>query len=120
MEWLTQNWIWVVVVIVFLLLMQRGRVFLGHHQGHHGARYGADDAGHGHGGGGAKPGAALDPVSGNPIRTDRALTAVHGGRAFYFESAETRQRFEAEPGKYAANATAAADTEPQRRHRHGC
>ncbi|MDD3762904.1 MAG: YHS domain-containing protein [Pseudomonadota bacterium] len=47
--------------------------------------------------------AALDPVSGNPVRTDRALTAVYGGRAYYFESEETRKRFEAEPQKYASH-----------------
>jgi YHS domain-containing protein len=54
--------------------------------------------------------AALDPVSGNPVRTDRALTAVFGRRAHYFDSEETRKRFEAEPQRYAS-------TEPPPVHR---
>ncbi|MCU0896758.1 MAG: hypothetical protein MUC55_04585 [Burkholderiales bacterium] len=137
MEWLGQNWIWVVAAVAFLLLMSRGG--LGHH-GHGGSGFGGGHGGHGggdFGGGrsgphgpdprqtGGAPGAAsaIDPVSGNAVRTDRALTSVHGGDVFYFESAETRQRFEAEPDKYVANATAkeASTGQPSpRRHRHGC
>jgi YHS domain-containing protein len=132
MDWLGQNWVWVLAGIAFLVLMSRGG--LGHHG--HGGGFGGGHGGHGgHGdgqtdgsrgssaGGGGDSGAAIDPVSGNAVRKDRALTAAHGGHVFYFESAQTRERFEAEPDKYAANATSKdtlASPAPERRHRHGC
>ena len=128
MEWLGQNWVWVLAALGFLaLLASRGF-------GRHG--YGNDSGGH-HGEGvrpedansqqnepagiNGSPGAAIDPVSGNAVRTDRALTALHAACVYYFESAETRQRFEAEPHRYAAKGSAREATEtPRRRHRHGC
>lgn len=115
MEWLTQNWIWLVALIAIVGWMQLRR--FGHHSM---AATGGHDHGVAHAGSAAPPGAALDPVSGNPVRTDRALSAVHGRHVFYFESTDTRRRFEAEPDKYAAQATAQAQTEPRHRHRGGC
>lgn len=130
MEWLGQNWIWIAAAIVLFAFMSRRG--LGHHGhggfgGGHGGHGGGAEGGHSHGGGTGRddgtPRTALDPVSGNAVRTDHALTSVHGGHIFYFESAETRQRFEAEPDKYAASATA-KDASPapsgRRSHRHGC
>lgn len=110
MEWLTQNWTWIVVAIGFLLLMQRGRAF-GRHGATHGTGPGKQVAGSG-----APPGAALDPVSGKTLRTDGALTTVRRGQVYYFESAGTRRRFEADPEKYADHAPA---TETEHQHRHG-
>lgn len=106
MEWLTQNWIWIIVAIGLFLVMQRARSF-----GPHGA---AHDAGPGT----QMPGAVLDPVTGNAVRTDGAPTSVRRGQIFYFESAETRQRFEADPDKYAAGA-ATPGAQAGHRHRHG-
>jgi YHS domain-containing protein len=109
MEWLTQNWLWIVVAIGFFLLMQRARSF-----GQHGAVRAS-------GRGPAPPEAALDPVSGNAVRTDTALTTTHGGRVFYFESAETRQRFEVEPERFAASAPVGdARRAGHSHHRGGC
>ena len=128
MEWLGENWVWVLAALGFLaLLASRGF-------GRHGY---ANDPGGPHGedgrvkGGNSQrnepagidgpPGAAIDPVSGNAVRTDRALTSVHAARVYYFESTETRQRFEAEPDRYAAKGSEREATElPRRRHRHGC
>ena len=141
MDWLGQNWVWVLAGIAFLVLMSRGGLghhghgggFGGGHGGHggglpggghgdHGDSEGGDSRGPDVGGGGGVPGAAIDPVSGNAVRQDRALTSVHRGRVFYFESAETRQRFEAEPDRYAGNVAAAEPSAPpqQRRRHHGC
>lgn len=127
MDWLTGNWIWVFAVIAGLwFFMRRG----GLHGRSMGGRHGRsqDNTGEGHGGAAqpAPPGdaptvarAALDPVSGNPVRTDRALTAVFEGRAYYFESDDTRQRFEAEPHKYAGAAAPPVQADRPRRRR-GC
>lgn len=65
--------------------------------------------------GAASPSAALDPVSGNPVRIDRALSEVFGGRAYYFESEDTRRRFKAEPQKYSSAAPQPADRPRRRR-----
>ena len=131
MDWLGQNWVWVLAGIAFLVLLSRGG--FGHH-GHGGIGGGhGGHGGHGDGGGGGShgpdgggpggSGAAIDPVTGNAVRKDQALTSVRAGHVFYFESAETRQRFEAEPDKYAANATATdalAAPSGRRRHGRGC
>lgn len=129
MNWLVQNWIWILAALAFIVMMSR-------HGFGHGAHGGSGHGGLGHGGqpeAGPAPagssgapvgaaGAAIDPVSGNPVRTDKALSSVHRGRVFYFESAETRQRFEAEPDRYAASASGdpvPGNPEPYRR-RGGC
>lgn len=126
MDWLTENGIWVLIAIAGLWFFMRRGGLHGHGMGgHHGRSDG--NTRHGHGGvagpaPGAAPagaGAALDPVSGNPVRTDRALTAVFDGRAFYFESEDTRRRFEAEPQKYADAAATLGQADRPRRRR-GC
>jgi len=127
MDWLTGNGIWALVALAGVwFLMRRGGLhgfgMGGHHERSHG--------GHLHDGhGGTEPpaagqmpaaaGAALDPVTGNPVRTDRALTAVFDGRAYYFESEDSRKRFEAEPQKYAVATAPPAQAERPRRRR-GC
>ena len=49
MDWLSQNWVWVVVIIGFLLLMRRGGLGgcgMGHaHQGHDGVESNDGNAG---------------------------------------------------------------------------
>jgi len=133
MNWLNGNIIWVLVAVAAVWFLLRGR---GRGRGHgHGFGHGMGGGHHGSSrderrdapGGVLEPGdgdgphaaaaAALDPVSGNPVRTDRALTAVFGGRAYHFESEETRKRFEAEPQRYA---TAAPPHEHRPRRRGGC
>ena len=130
MDWSSGNWLWVLVAIAAVWFFMRRGLHghgMGGHGGHHG---GTGNADHGHGGSAAPgqdapprsaagPEAALDPVSGNPVRTDRALTAVFGGRAYYFESDDTRKRFEAESQKYASAAPQPRYIEQPRRRR-GC
>lgn len=70
----------------------------------------------------ANVGDATDPVSGKRVRADHALSSVYTGRVFYFESADTRQRFEEDPERFARGASGvpvASDAPPRRRH-HGC
>ena len=89
MQWLSQNGLWILATVVVLLLMRRGGMGCGmggHHHGGHG-QAGADSA-------------AQDPVTGNPVDTRTALTSVHQGRQYWFESAASRARFEQEPGKF--------------------
>ena len=129
MDLINGNWIWGIIAVAVLWFFIRRGGFHGHGLGgHHGRSHGGHHHRDDYGGasrpadaevtGGAE-GAALDPVSGNPVRTDRALTAVFAGRAYYFESDETRKRFEAEPQKYAHAAAPAPQAERPRR-RHGC
>ncbi len=126
MDWLTGNWIWLFVAVAALwFFMRRGGLHGRGMGGHHGRSHGDERHGLGGaaqptpGGAPAAAGAALDPVSGNPVRTDGALTAAFEGRAYYFESEDTRRRFEVEPQKYAAAAAPLAPADRPRRRR-GC
>ncbi len=70
------------------------------------------------------PDAAIDPVSGEPLATARALTSLHQGRVYYFANRENRERFEASPEKYAGkvagHAVPGSDAQHEQQHRHGC
>lgn len=127
MEWLSQNWLWIVVAIGGFYLMTRMHG-MGHGMGH--------SRGHGHGRHGDHPpsdgrvdaGTAIDPVSRRAVATGgAAISAVYRGSAYYFENRENRNAFEADPANYAAGTPGAgqvigseeADRERPRR-RHGC
>lgn len=110
MDWISQNWIWIAVAAGLIFFMRRGGL-AGCGMGHsHGGGHAGHDAG--------RPSQLpKDPVSGKQIDTAHAVTAYYGGQVYYFESAETRQRFEASPEKYASQAPASG----QAAHRHhGC
>lgn len=106
MTWFSNNWLFVVLAIGVLLFLMRGRhmAFGGHRSTHH----------HADGDGDAPP---IDPVSGETVTRDGAVATFHRGRAYYFASRENRERFEAEPDKYAA--PQADDAKAQRHRRHG-
>ena len=110
MNWLSQNWIWIVLAVVVLLMIRRGGM-LGSGIGHahdHGSTSSDDEY---------SSAGATDPVSGKPIDKGHASTSVYGGRVYYFESADSRQRFEASPERYAR----AVNERPPAAHRHrGC
>ena len=120
MGWLSQNWIWLALGLGALFMMRRRR--FGHYAGGH--------AGHGRGAQPARSATSntrdvsIDPVNGEPVRTDRALTTLYKGSIYYFASAEHRDRFEAAPQAYAPRFAGrrvdpgeTADHQPRRR---GC
>ena len=134
MSWLAQNWVWVVIGVAIAWFALRGGLGrLGGHAGGHGGGtlggmgHGGHGAGHGgHGGETAErppanaPEAALDPVSGEAVRTAHAVTSMHEGKIYYFASKENRERFEAAPQEYAHKAAghpirSAAVERPRRR-----
>ena len=72
----------------------------------------------------APPLATIDPVSGEAVRTDHAVTSLYEGKIYYFASKENRERFEAAPQQHAHTAAghAVASSQPQHRPRRrgGC
>lgn len=113
MEWLTQNWIWILLAVGVFFMMRRGGMgcgFGGHrsHHGGHGDEQGQDVA--------RAESSTIDPVSGQAVAAASALTSVYRGRTYYFASRENRDRFEAQPERYAR----AEPPHEHRRHRHGC
>lgn len=97
MDWLTQNWTYLLLFLgVFLLMRFSGM-------------------GCGMGGRRAEPGHRHEA---EPAK-DETVT-VYQGRAYYFESRENRERFEAAPEQYAsAKNTAAVDDSHKGKHGHG-
>ena len=134
MSWLAQNWVWVVIGVAIAWFALRGGLGrLGGHAGGHGGGTlgGMGHGGHGggHGGHGGEtderlpasaPEAAVDPVSGEAVRTAHAVMSIHEGKIYYFASKENRERFEAAPHEYAHKAAGhpirpAAAERPRRR-----
>lgn len=130
MSWLSQNWIWVLVAIGAGFFFLRGN--LGGLPG--GMGHGGHGGGGGHGGHGEQPDrsttsnapeASIDPINGEPVRIDTALTSLYQGSIYYFASRENRDRFEAAPQEYAQKAAGhpvgpAGSADHQPRRRHGC
>ncbi len=133
MDWLTQNWIWVVIGIGVAYYYFRGN--LGGHGAGHGGVMGM---GHGAGAAGGEsrngnyadsrttasaPEAAVDAVSGEAVRTAQAVTSLYQDKIYYFASKENRDRFETAPQDYAqkvAGHPVAAAAEQRPRRRRGC
>ena len=115
MEWLTQNWIFVAAAVGIFLLMRRGGMGCGAGGGHHGGtNHHSHQGGHGDGSSAGPVEQAIDPVSGKPVDTSRAVTALYRGAPVYFESRENRERFEAAPEQFPITEAA-----PPRQRRHG-
>lgn len=114
MEWLTQNWILVVGAVGIFLLMRRGGMGRGHAGGGH------HDGSHGHRHDGAAPEGsatqAVDPVSGKQVDPASAVSSLYRGAPVYFESRESRERFEAAPDQFPIAQPAPA----RQRRRRGC
>lgn len=115
MNWLAQNWLWIVFGVFVLAVFNRGtrfrrRALSRPDSGRQEIIEQAD--------------AAIDPVTHKAISTAGAATSVYQGRIYYFESAESRQRFEASPAQYAREAptrrtTSAGEGQRSDDHRHG-
>ena len=102
MNWLTQNWVWIVFGIGVLLLLRRTGCIGNMSHAHHGPSGAQDHSDHAsHSTETIKTATATDPVTGKQIPTARAVTSVYDGRVYYFETQENRQRFEASPEQYA-------------------
>ena len=114
MNWLSQNWLWVVLGLGALWwFLSRGGLGGRRRLGYHGpgtsyepdrssedrermvARSMSDAPTSG------MPATAIDPVSRQDVSTGQAVTSVYQGRIYYFQSAENRQRFEQSPQQYA-------------------
>ncbi|TDR77839.1 YHS domain-containing protein [Paludibacterium purpuratum] len=98
MQWLSQYGIWILLAAFVLMSLRRGGMGCGmggHRHGHHG-QAGGDSS-------------VKDPVTGNPVDTRTALTSMHQGSRYWFESETSRARFEQNPGQFVGTHT----------HRHG-
>ncbi len=129
MDWLSQNWIWIALAVgAFYFMTRMG----GHGMGGFGM---GGSMRHSYGGGrdvgpadgGTGPRAAVDPVSKHAVAGGTAISSVYRNQAYYFETRENRDAFEAAPEKYLAGMAPAGqaiddyrDDDRPRRHRHGC
>jgi YHS domain-containing protein len=120
MQWLTQNWIWIVFAIGIFLFMRRGGMGGGMGHGRHGGGH-AENGQHGSGGAEQKndpDSGPKDPVSGERVNPEGATNSMFQGRLYYFASKENREKFEASPAQFAG---ADAGHDDQNKHqRHGC
>lgn len=115
MEWLTQNWTYLLLLVGVILFMRFGGMGCGfggrraQPEHKHDRQAGADTP--------VESAPATDPVSQRPVDPKSAVATVYQGRAYYFESRENRDRFEAAPDQYA---TALSEGDKAAgRHRHG-
>ena len=115
MQWLSQYWVWVLLAIgAFYFFFRRAHYGVGGfgHGGHsqHADRHTGDSAE-----------TAVDPVSGKAVDTTHAVTSLYQGQAYFFETAENRERFEATPERYVhGDGNGPAASSQHRRGRHGC
>ncbi|MBS1156211.1 MAG: hypothetical protein H6R07_2135 [Proteobacteria bacterium] len=110
MEWLSQNWIWLLLGIGLFLLMRRGGMGccgMGPRPTHHDGQSPGQERGE-------PPAATRDPVSGDTVDPASALTSVYRGQTYYFASRENRESFEAEPDRYAVQP--AQPEKPHKKH----
>lgn len=116
-EWLQQNWINLLVlagVILFLRFSGMGCGFGGHRglPQHRPDRQGDTDTPVG-------SASTMDPVSRHSVDPISAVATVYQGRAYYFESRENRDRFEAAPDQYTTEPKD-GDKAAGHDHRGGC
>lgn len=128
MDWLSQNWSWIALAAGgFFLMTRMGGMGGGCCGMGHSMSQSRDNGGSSPPGPEAGSGTAFDPVSGKLVPSTGAISSVHQGHAYYFESRENRDTFESDPKKYLAGSTvvgqaigagSASTDRPQRRH--GC
>lgn len=92
MQWFSDNWPWMLFVAGIFLLMRQGGLGCGMapHGRHHHRAGGQDDATQ----------EAVDPVSGERVRTGDAPNTMYAGDIYYFASRANRDTFEANPARY--------------------
>ncbi|MDE2119213.1 MAG: hypothetical protein KGJ64_00825 [Betaproteobacteria bacterium] len=120
MQWLEQNWLFVLLGAGVIFFMMRsggmgcgmgGSMGGGMRRGQGGSADGASSHDHGQA---PMPAQAIDPVSGRPVDPSTAISTVYRGLPVYFESRENRDRFEAAPGQFALT-----QAQMPQSHRHG-
>ena len=117
MDWLSQNWIWIVLAVFVVLMMTRRGGMMGCGTGHaHDDRETRMPPA----GGNVDRATTLDPVNGKPVDKQHAATSFYRGRVYYFESAESRKRFEESPERYASDSAAAETSSGAAKHHPGC
>lgn len=117
MEWLTQNWTYLLLLVGVILFMRFGGMGCAFARRRARPAHGPD-----HPEGPDTPvgsGPATDPVSRRTVDPKTAVATIYQGRGYYFESRENRDRFEAAPDQFAG---AARDDQMGSAHRHhgGC
>jgi YHS domain-containing protein len=114
MEWLSQNWAWLIFVVGVFMLMRQGGMGCGMGLGH------ANDGPNPQTGGADRDQNTRpkDPVNGEFVNPETAVNSMYQGRVYYFASRENRDAFEGEPSKYASSE--AARTVRHQHHHHGC
>jgi YHS domain-containing protein len=120
MQWLSQNWIWIVFAIGVILLVRRGGIGCGMGHGHSGHSRGeqtpsGSDHDHVH----ENRNSFKDAVTGEMVNQKAALTSAFQGRVYYFASKENRDRFEATPAQY-SSLPSQDQADGHRHHQHGC
>jgi YHS domain-containing protein len=127
MEWLGQNWLWIVLAVgAFFFMTRMGGCGMGRSSSHH--RNDDDRRDAVSPAPGNRPGNLFDPVSGHGFFASGApISTVYHGRAYYFENRENRDSFEAAPEKYLASMPVSGDpigtdreSDRPRQRRHGC
>lgn len=130
MDWLSQNWVWIALLVGgYVLATRHGGGCCG---GNRTRRRDGHDGRHENGTrheNSTRPGDPLaltggrgntiDPVSKRPLPDLVSASSVFGGRTFYFETPENRAAFERDPRRYALETHCASGTcgpEPS----HGC
>ncbi|MBI1220936.1 MAG: YHS domain-containing protein [Rhodobacteraceae bacterium] len=118
MSWLSQNWLWIALAVgVIFFMTRRGGFGMGRSM-----RYNQ-------GPGQDAPASrsllgGVDPVSKHSVAPGTSsISSVYRDRAYYFETRENRDAFEAEPEKYLTGTAAAGQLisgDRQGHRRHGC
>jgi YHS domain-containing protein len=109
MEWLSQNWLWIALAVGGFFLFTRLGGMGGCGMSHSGSRR-RDQSGAANAppAVGNHPGTLFDPVSRRAFPAgDMPFSTVYRGRAYYFESRENRDAFEADPEKHLGASSAA-------------
>ena len=115
MEWLSQNWIWIVFIVGMFLLMRRGGMGGCHAHGDNLPSQQHETGDGRQADGGEQP---MDPISGEAVNTESAPNSFYRGRVYYFASSKNRDAFEVSPEQYASGGR--EPTGEHRHHRHGC
>lgn len=115
MDWLTQNWTYLLLLVGVILFMRFGGMACGFggrraHPAHEPSRQGIDDTP-------VESASLTDPVSRRTIDPKTAVATLYQGRAYYFESRENRDRFEATPDQFAS--ASGDDRKSAGHHHHG-